>query len=1087
MQSSTTAFKTALKKAYSVSSTPAVNIEWNLNRFGILDELSNNGTVVKTGTGDSEVTFDEDDEVFPLSSIIDARRPTKPGIVKGWTSPGSLGREGRAVKNTAIPSTKRVYTASADAKYKYWISPKASADTGSPGVYALTNCVPSATYHYMLRGNKLVVQFENSWASPVDVIVQYLNAAGTWVNAGGTYTPGSNGRIELYLQDDGTWSTTKNLKNVTQIKGLRARVTKMNLPRVHAHIIEMAVMREVEVTDKTISFDFDYKASEASLVAPLGRAESATGSLELSNGDGTFDNDRPANDLYGLMNSPAKVTAVATTTAGGQLNTNPLGTMYVDTWGEQSEDVRQLSLSDASMFLKQEYPADFFIDWVTPTEIIWRLLDSVGFSDYVVDESPEGDLKAKYYWTDPEKTVWDHIKEISEAMQIAVFFDQSGTLRIRARERMYEKDKSTPDWYFDGQPVTTAKANAQGRPGDAGKLTDIVSMTKPHELYANKVTVEYTDTAVSEINKFQPKMEQVWSPEGTVALRTANLASPMDATQTYGLFADSNFATWPYEGYVQIDGEIVKWTAKRYRYYNANGVIETKYIKSDGDKEALDNLNDRKSHMNKFDGGLRFESHKVGGVTKRKASMSTVARSHKTGHEFSMIRTRHKNGTVLQKDWYTRHDPKNSVFKIQTTTSFGGTSFTVARRGQSTTEPPRYLGTSLKFDKTNAYKQGSAGVWFGGETYDSGYYVELALTSWAGKNRSFTNEVSLYVRLANGKLKRIGKGVTRGIAKGQWYDLDIYQRKEGLNLRITIMVNGVTAMTKEISQHDVLQTDISGLYGVFARGSTHVEFEYLYAANSAEVVPFEDDDASRWDLITGGYRSNYYNKYLYKANISERLTKWSANRRTRNAGFAFDEFGAKAHELREFSVKFEPAPVLHSRLYLSNEWYSDCLEYTADHNSAKFLVAGKGRDNVIINGEDTLLYGSDNPVEQKMFVYGRVVKAEDTQKYEVSNKKSLRRTGEVEITISSPWIQSESAAKKIGDWIDGHWSNGSEVLEMEVFGNPLLQIGDVAGVFYERKSMTPDKHQYYITGVSHSYKEGLTTSVSLQRRSHLIT
>ena len=237
MQSSTTAFKTALKKAYSVSSTPAVNIEWNLNRFGILDELSNNGTVVKTGTGDSEVTFDEDDEVFPLSSIIDARRPTKPGIVKGWTSPGSLGREGRAVKNTAIPSTKRVYTASADAKYKYWISPKASADTGSPGVYALTNCVPSATYHYMLRGNKLVVQFENSWASPVDVIVQYLNAAGTWVNAGGTYTPGSNGRIELYLQDDGTWSTTKNLKNVTQIKGLRARVTKMNLPRVHAHII----------------------------------------------------------------------------------------------------------------------------------------------------------------------------------------------------------------------------------------------------------------------------------------------------------------------------------------------------------------------------------------------------------------------------------------------------------------------------------------------------------------------------------------------------------------------------------------------------------------------------------------------------------------------------------------------------------------------------------------------------------------------------------------------------------------------------------------------------------------------------------
>ena len=88
MQQSTTAFKTALKKAYSVTSDPDVTIEWNLNRFGTLDELSNNGTVVKSGTYDSQITMDEDDEVFPLASLIAPRRPTKPGIVKGWTSSG---------------------------------------------------------------------------------------------------------------------------------------------------------------------------------------------------------------------------------------------------------------------------------------------------------------------------------------------------------------------------------------------------------------------------------------------------------------------------------------------------------------------------------------------------------------------------------------------------------------------------------------------------------------------------------------------------------------------------------------------------------------------------------------------------------------------------------------------------------------------------------------------------------------------------------------------------------------------------------------------------------------------------------------
>ena len=120
-----------------------------------------------------------------------------------------------------------------------------------------------------------------------------------------------------------------------------------------------------------------------------------------------------------------------------------------------------------------------------------------------------------------------------------------------------------------------------------------------------------------------------------------------------------------------------------------------------------------------------------------------------------------------------------------------------------------------------------------------------------------------------------------------------------------------------------------------------------------------------------------------------------------------------------------------------------------------------------------------------MFVYGRTVNQKEAEKYEVKNEKSINRRGEVELTISSPWIQSDLAAKKIGDWIADHWSDGSEVVEISAFGNPLLQIGDIVKIHYKRKSMFPDKHQYYITGIDYSYSEGLTTSYTLQRKTYL--
>lgn len=1069
MQSTSLEYVNKLKRAHSASGTPRVSIEWNCNRFGTLEKISNGG-----------VSPEADDPYFPLSSIISPRRPEVSGLVKGITRVGPNGLEAKASNSSEFPSRRRTYTASQDAKYKYWISPEVSSSTLVSGGYSITDCAPEVVYKYGQYVNKLVAQFENSGSNPMNVVIQFTRDGVLWETAGTNYTPGADGRIELYLQDNNTWSPVVNNRNVKSIRGIRAIVPRMSKARVHCHVIEIALLHQIDVTDRSVNFSVDSKASEASFVAPLGRAESSTGSLTLSNIDGYFDADRLEDGmLYGRNNSPAKVIIDTEVEVDGEIHNSRMMTMLVETWGEQTEEDHILGLSDASMFLKKEYPPAMLLERCTGTELIWRLLDSVGFTDFRVDESPDGDTSVRYFWTDPEKTVWDHIREICEGLQIACFFDEYGVIVIRARERMYEADKSTVDWTFDGQTVTEEIASTYSRTSDLGKLADIVSLSKPNSLEANKVITEYSPITVSPLNKFQPKMDQVWEPEGTVALRTATLANSMSKTQTYGQFADSNFSTWPYEGTIQLDGEIMKWTAKRYKYIDSDNVWKYKYIKSDAEKDALDGLNSLRSHLNKFDGRLYFGDNR--------GMMSTIPRDHSVFHKFSMIRYRHKDGPLRESNKYITADYKNSTFRIRTPRAFGASSWVTARRGSQIDAAPRYIGTSLKFDSNTAYTQGSAGVWIGGASMDAGYYVELSLTSWAGKHRGYVNEVSLYVRKADGTISRVGKGAVVGVARNKWYDLDVYQKKTASGFELVINVNGVTAMAPTIPFSQALSTDMPGWYGVFARGNTYVMFEYLYAATSIEEVPMSGEDSSRWDLIEGGYRSNYYNKYLHTTKNHERLSNWSVDRRTRNIGFSFDDFGPKAHEIREFDVSFSITPVIHSRLYLSNEWYADCIEYTADHDGARFTVVGKGRDNVILNGEDTLIYGSENPVDQKMFVYGRTVTTEDAQKYEVRNEKSISRTGEVELSISSPWIQSEAAAKKIGDWVANHWGNGSEVIELESFGNPLIQIGDIVAICYMRKGMTPDTHRYYVTGKTHNYDTGLTTSYTLQRKTNLVS
>jgi hypothetical protein len=84
--------------------------------------------------------------------------------------------------------------------------------------------------------------------------------------------------------------------------------------------------------------------------------------------------------------------------------------------------------------------------------------------------------------------------------------------------------------------------------------------------------------------------------------------------------------------------------------------------------------------------------------------------------------------------------------------------------------------------------------------------------------------------------------------------------------------------------------------------------------------------------------------------------------------------------------------------------------------------------------------------------------------------------GEV-VQLDSSFIQSKEAAGKLLKLISAGIDNFSKDVSLTVFGNPLIEVGDVIGLTYNLMGINQQK--YLVHGVSHSYNNGLTTRLTL--------
>jgi len=83
------------------------------------------------------------------------------------------------------------------------------------------------------------------------------------------------------------------------------------------------------------------------------------------------------------------------------------------------------------------------------------------------------------------------------------------------------------------------------------------------------------------------------------------------------------------------------------------------------------------------------------------------------------------------------------------------------------------------------------------------------------------------------------------------------------------------------------------------------------------------------------------------------------------------------------------------------------------------------------------------------------------------------------VQIDSEWIQSLDAARRLMRLVEKSIDGFSRTVNVRIFGNPLIQVGDVINLSYYLKGVSEQK--YVVHSVSNNFNSGLETSLTLKK------
>jgi len=352
-----------------------------------------------------------------------------------------------------------------------------------------------------------------------------------------------------------------------------------------------------------------------------------------------------------------------------------------------------------------------------------------------------------------------------------------------------------------------------------------------------------------------------------------------------------------------------------------------------------------------------------------------------------------------------------------------------------------------------------AGIAFNVNQYGEGYYLEVEGVASGKSNvasEAFKNNLRFYkVTIKEGVFEPrlifaapVAAYTTSNIdvqvlkndkAADPYFDLTVIidRPRNGDLIRYTIRYGDTRVGQFVESRNDAVAGTSTSL---FVRGDSQAIFEYI----SAGARPVSSGDRSlfkSYNRIDDKVRSGILpldQQLLYK---------------DENILYYFNDFAKLVREVKDYDIRFTYPAFSSALLDVSkiNPQYM-VKKYSPTPFGAKLIVANTSSGPIVLTEQsNTPLYIAAIAMEE--LTTGTVNmddtydKIDEKKRRVVDNEKNKALYGLQTFTIDSQYMQSMSQAKDMMRWIIRYCNRPRVQLSMEVFANPLLELGDKVKVY----------------------------------------
>lgn len=371
------------------------------------------------------------------------------------------------------------------------------------------------------------------------------------------------------------------------------------------------------------------------------------------------------------------------------------------------------------------------------------------------------------------------------------------------------------------------------------------------------------------------------------------------------------------------------------------------------------------------------------------------------------------------------------------------------------------FGTSLFMDSiTTSPKQGSGIGFFTNAEGSSGYFVIVETTGLSASQ----DRKSIRIVKTNGtkvfNLKDSQQSTVstfEGVYGGSQYNLDIRVKVSGRKVEMILYVNGYKILASDETLDSNYIVDPTENVSLLSTSGT-TAFDYVYGTDIDEETYLSSSYSTNFyeGQFSNDTLSTSFGDMFYYANQGEDIYA------TKKA--SVEEFGTTVREIVKANVKFASRP-------------SFPIRWSTGTNRLVKILGSKlnnfGGEAYLLNNTSTTIPLSDENLAS-FYVVGNTLAPSGQIEYSTEDDDY---TAKEPVVFESRWLQNESDVKSLAAWIKSNVVNKGKVVEMSVFGNPLLAIGDIVSINYAYQGFTGTE-KFMVVRIAQSYSDGLETSIT---------